>query len=330
MKRAIAAALLLLGACAAPAAQAPGPRTAAPAGASGEIAVTATPVPLNPEDPRQVRVGELVYAGGVALRGPEADARFGEISGIDLRPRGGGEVIGVTDTGGFLQGRLVLDGRGRLTGLAGVRWAPLLDEAGAPLTERPDRDAEGVVAFPGDDFAVSFERRHRVWAYDGPGAAAGRFPWSGAVPTDLPENEGFEALAHAPASMPTTLVLGAETGRVARCALQACTAGPEAKIEAEFALTGLDGVEGSEGAFAVFRAYDEVRGSRAIIAWTPDLLRGAPYRPLARLEAPLTVDNFEGITAERRGRGWRLYLISDDNGSPKQRTLLLAFDWTPQ
>jgi hypothetical protein len=29
------------------------------------------------------------------------------------------------------------------------------------------------------------------------------------------------------------------------------------------------------------------------------------------------------------GRGWRLFLLSDDNFSKDQRTLLLAFDWLP-
>ena len=37
-------------------------------------------------------------------------------------------------------------------------------------------------------------------------------------------------------------------------------------------------------------------------------------------------DNFEGIAAEARGEATRLYILSDDNFNPVQRTLLLAFD----
>ena len=56
-------------------------------------------------------------------------------------------------------------------------------------------------------------------------------------------------------------------------------------------------------------------------------------REIARFEAPLTVDNFEGIDARRDGSGRTLvYLISDDNNCFKngfdpvpQRTLLLMF-----
>ena len=43
-----------------------------------------------------------------------------------------------------------------------------------------------------------------------------------------------------------------------------------------------------------------------------------------------TVDNFEGVSAIAGPEGsWRIFLLSDDNFNDKQRTLLLAFDWTP-
>ena len=46
------------------------------------------------------------------------------------------------------------------------------------------------------------------------------------------------------------------------------------------------------------------------------------------LARPLTVDNFEGLAAvPAPDGGVRFYLISDDNFSPSQRTLQLAFDW---
>ena len=58
-------------------------------------------------------------------------------------------------------------------------------------------------------------------------------------------------------------------------------------------------------------------------------------KPGARLEAenlaeirfPLNVDNFEGIET-RRGPGGEtlIYVISDDNYNPLQRTLLMMFE----
>ena len=50
-------------------------------------------------------------------------------------------------------------------------------------------------------------------------------------------------------------------------------------------------------------------------------------REIAELRAPLTLDNFEGIAVHQLSDGTnRLTLISDDNFSPLQRTLILQFD----
>jgi len=55
-------------------------------------------------------------------------------------------------------------------------------------------------------------------------------------------------------------------------------------------------------------------------AWRTELL--------ADLVAPLPSDNFEGLAVESDGRGGiALWLISDDNDSIVQRTLLLRLDW---
>ena len=52
--------------------------------------------------------------------------------------------------------------------------------------------------------------------------------------------------------------------------------------------------------------------------------------PLADLVAPLPSDNFEGLAVEPDGRGGTvLWLISDDNDSIAQRTLLLRLEWPP-
>ena len=337
MRTAPLAAALLLAACAGSPA---GPVAPLPAPAAGGGAATATtaqrvdivaePVPLDTRDPGRSRVGELVYAGGVALTA-RGTSRFGGISGIDIRDgrsgRGRG-FIAVTDQGDFVEADLVLDAAGRPAGLANAVIRPLLDEQGAPVAGKELGDAEGVVAFPGDDFAVSFERRHRVWVYDAPGAPARTFPWGAATPADMGDNEGLEALAHVPASMPPHVILGAEDGRTWRCVLSECRPGAAARVAPGFSLTGMDAPR-AEIAFATFRAFDPLRGFRWMIGWTPDVLRDAPFRPLASFEPPLVADNVEAIAAVPRGDGWRLYVMSDDNFRGAQRTLLLAFDWTP-
>ena len=49
-------------------------------------------------------------------------------------------------------------------------------------------------------------------------------------------------------------------------------------------------------------------------------------RELGRLEAPLTVDNFAGLAVRRDALGRTLiYLVSDDNFKPYQRTVVMQF-----
>ena len=328
MKVGLGLAGLLLAACAAPAAT-PLPEQPVPVGAGAQaIEIVAAPVPLNPRDPRQTRVGELTYAGGVALTA-RGTSRLGGLSGMDIRWRENGRTfLAVTDQGDLIEADIVLDAAGRVTGLNNATIRPLLDEQGRPVARKEAADAEGLVAFPGDDFAVSFERGHRVWVYDRPGAPARSFPWAAGVPTNLGDNEGLEALAHPPASMPTTVVLGAEDGRTWQCAERTCRPAAPARLQAGFSLTGMDAPH-RELAFAVFRAFDPLRGFRWMIGWSPDLLRGEPFRPLAAFEPPLVTDNFEAIAAAPWRDGWRIYVASDDNFRREQRTLLLAFDWKP-
>ncbi|MBV8535488.1 MAG: esterase-like activity of phytase family protein, partial [Alphaproteobacteria bacterium] len=48
---------------------------------------------------------------------------------------------------------------------------------------------------------------------------------------------------------------------------------------------------------------------------------------IAHLQSPLTLDNFEGISAVRGPNGTvRVYIISDDNYTFLQRTLLFMFE----
>ena len=76
----------------------------------------------------------------------------------------------------------------------------------------------------------------------------------------------------------------------------------------------------------LLRAWDPVRGSRNAL-----VIHDAGGE-IARMDMarPLTIDNFEAIAAVPAKDGSvRFYLLSDDNFQSSQRTLLLAFDWTP-
>jgi hypothetical protein len=69
-----------------------------------------------------------------------------------------------------------------------------------------------------------------------------------------------------------------------------------------------------------YSAVRSIRGNRNVLSWQNGEKEVALTRPLA-------VDNYEGITVADLGDGMaRVWISSDDNFNPQQRTLLLAFD----
>lgn len=307
-------------------APAPGPRPA-----DGTIRVVARAVPLDPRDPARLKLGALTYAGGVELTSPDTSRLHG-LSGIDIA-EDGRRFTAISDDGDLVTGRLTLDGNGQLTGVAGVKLQPLRDEAGRPLQGKQWGDAEAVTLLPGGGFAVSFEREHRILAYAKPGAPGRRIwaPSSADRDFRLDENAGVEALA----AEGGALIAGSEGGDVRRLtsgALGRDRLAPEPP--SGFNLTGLDALGGGNW-IAVYRAWDPFRDSRIEVSMlhAAQCIRAPCNAPharidLGRLERPLTVDNIEAIAAvPLEDGGWRLYLLSDDNFRPSQRTLLLAFDW---
>ena len=73
-------------------------------------------------------------------------------------------------------------------------------------------------------------------------------------------------------------------------------------------------------------------GARLSVVAAGDIVPGAHLAgtPLAELKLPQSVDNFECVAARAAPDGSILiYILSDDNRSALQRTLLLQFRWTP-
>ena len=309
-------ALVGLWACAPPLAALP----AAPVAAGAAIAVQAVPVPLNPEAPDQTALGRFVYAGGLQLSSGDT-SRFHGLS--DLVVDADGRLTAISDEGDLIEGQLVFE-RDRLTGLTGVTLSPLSGLDGKPLPNKEMSDAEGLAHLENSDRLVSFERMSRIWLYPATGGPPRAVP---APEADFPVNGGLEALAADPERGPGAYVAGGEeTGQTWLCRLDApCVAGPLVRKAPEFGLVALRRLPGDQTAY-LLRAWDRLRGNRIVLS-----IQG-PAGEVARMEMarPLTVDNFEGVHfVPRPEGGYRVYILSDDNFSASQRTLLLAFDWTP-
>lgn len=304
----------------------------------GAIEITAEAVSLNTRAPTQTQVGQLTWAGGVRLRAT-GTSRFGGLSDIDVAADGR-TFLAVTDEGDLLRGNLELDGAGRLVGLAVASVQPLTDAAGRPFASKREADAEDISiddARGDGTFSISFERDHRVLTYAPDGRARVTFRPDPRSPLRLGDNEGLEALSQCPGD--GTLQVGSEGGQVVSFADGVQSRRDEApRAPRGFRLTAMDCLEDVRR-FALYRAWDPLRGWRALVAHhvRPGGCTGDDpcddrfgLETLATLARPLTVDNFEGLAAVDRPDGSvRLYLLSDDNFSQDQRTLLLAFDYTP-
>lgn len=291
-----------------------------------DVVVQATPVPLN--DPKlEAGTGRLTYAGGV-----EISSDFNRLHGVsDIKFTDAESFYAISDEGLLVRGRVRLDHAGRLIGVEGVQVRPLADPDGLPLLPKYLADAEGLAMLPDGELLVSFEREHRVWRYD----RDGRWQGERVIP-DFPftDNEGLEGIA---AAGDDAFRAAGENGGLWLCHVRGCSvmiAPPDVgPSDDDLRVTSLV-IDPDGRQWALMRAYHADRNTNTIaiagltVGHGPlNSYGGQFWSPVASFTAPATVDNFEGIAAVRRPDGGvRLYILSDDNFNPGQRTLLLAFD----
>jgi len=306
-------AALAVGACA----------RAEPVAPPRDITIAAAALPLNPEAPDHNKEDNFAYAGGVALTSAETPRLHG-LSDIAFTPDSA--VVLQGDQADVVTARLVLDSSGRLTGLAEARLSALADAQGMAFDQKLEwADAEGVAILANGDRLVSFEDHDRILVYPAKGGPPRPAPMPSVA---FRHNNGMEALAALPALGPDVYLTGSEdTGQTWICRLSAaCVEDRQIPVPPGAGLVAATAVPAGGIAYLT-RAYTPATGNQIRLLIFD--AKGAQIGELA-LQRPLTVDNFEGVAAQARPDGrTRFYLISDDNFSGKQRTLLLAFDWTP-
>lgn len=308
-------ALLAVGACATASAGI-GP-LAEPLSGWEPIAVSFEPTPLRAPS---YRTGPVRFAGGVVLR--SEDPRFGGLS--DLRLDASGGLVAVTDAGDLITARLILDTAGRLTGVGQVRLRRLTELDSLPISDRARGDAEGLAILPDGQVLVAFERDHRIWSY---GRDAADRPSPRTHPGHaFANNEGMEGMVGDGAG---GWYVAGEGGGFWHCDLTACearAAPPEMPLSG-YRPTGL-ALDAQTGGLLLLERFYEAPIDTRIRVRRIDR-NGQVTAGLIALRLPATVDNFEGIATTLNADGsQRVYILSDDNFSARQRTLLLAFDLT--
>lgn len=275
----------------------------------------------------------LSYRGGLVVRSD--DDRFGGISGL-IVSADGDSMLAVTDTGYWLTTSLV-HADDTLAGIGDLTLAPMLDPDGQSIAgNKRLGDAEAMTLLPDGRIAVSFERQHRVWAYD---LSADGFEASGrpiSISPDLKDavnNKGLEALA----SLPDGSLLAITEGTMAAedqikgwRVKDVIASDVTLRRSAPFDLTDI-ALLPSGDLLTLERRYSTLGGVGAQIRRikADGLDKDAPLDGdiIYRSTAGQTVDNMEGIAIRTTPDGRTfVYVVSDDNFNPLQRTLLLMFE----
>ena len=299
--------------------------------APSEISIVAESVPLSERANISLFPG-VRFAQGWALTSPNKN--FGGLSGIELHADGG--FLAVSDMGAFVW--IDRDG-GELTGTG--RIAYMRGQDNELLKGKTEGDSEGLALKNGAAY-VSFERRHRIEAFDlSTCGAAARATLVADLPseiegTEIRENSGAEALSFGKA-----LRAGYEQlidGKSPIVELvpigNAVTLLEPLNTDFDSPLVGMTnrialGDQSMAGSvvYSLRRNYNPVFGNRLAVEAEYQDAGGSSRRGLFTLSRPMNVDNFEGITVETLPDGvHRLWIVSDDNFSDRQRTLLFAFD----
>jgi hypothetical protein len=307
-----------------------------PVPAPVSIEVNVRPLPsFDARDRSRVRFGSLEFRSGLILT--SRFRGFGGLSGLRLDAKGE-RFIAISDKGSWFTGRIVYRGR-EMTGLEDVEAAPMLGPDGRPITARNWYDSESI-ALDGSLVYIGLERVNQVLRYDfskGFTRSIGEVVPLPPAARKLPRNKGLEGLVMVPKGLPLagTLIALSERGLDSEGNLIAFLIG--GRTPGQFAVRRTDDFDISD---AVLLPSRELLLLERKFSWLGGLairirsIALASIAPGAVVDGPAIfnadlgneVDNMEGIDAHVTPEGDTvLTMVSDDNFSPLQRTLLLQF-----
>ena len=284
----------------------------------------AQPVALDESAPERRRVGSLFYLGGWALSSDSP--RFGGLSALHVEQ---GRVASLSDDGNLFRFALPM-----AAGREPLRIDPLQEGPGS-RTRKSNRDTESMVIL-GPWLWAGFEKHNMVWRYRLPDLAAA----ASAQPALMREwrgNSGAEALVRLADGRFLVFCEGASDNHpLSDVVLFAGDPADPATGAALLHYRRVPGYRVSDAAVVpdgrlliLNRRFEWLEGFSLVL--TVADLRGLrpdaviEGREIARLQPPLTIDNMEGVSVTVENNRTIVWLVSDDNFFPLQRTLLLKF-----
>ncbi|WP_158703085.1 esterase-like activity of phytase family protein [Allosphingosinicella vermicomposti] len=284
--------------------------------------LSVTSVTLDEDNPTRRRIGRLLFLNGWAIR--SNDRRFGGLSALHVE---NGIALALSDSGDLI--------RFRLDDMTTATIHPLAAGPGASFTKHM-RDSESLVIGEGRLW-IGFERYNEVWAY----ARDTLVPLSKAAPQAMAEwgrNAGAEAMARLPGGR--FLILEEAEVRdekgVAAALFDGDPAGPATKARTlryrpPAGYRPVDAAALADGRILILNRRFTLFGGftaklvAARIAGNDVMIE----EDLAYFAPPVTTDNYEALGVTHENGRQILWLASDDNFNPLQRTLILKFALEP-
>jgi hypothetical protein len=300
------------------------------------IEVEARAIPsFDTRDRGHMQFGQLRYRSGLILTSKYRD--FGGLSGIRLNAKGEG-FVAISDQGNWFTGKIAYNGAA-MVGLTDVESAPMLAADGRAITARKWYDSESI-AIDGPTVYVGLERVHQILKFDfgrdGVRARGEVLPQPPGM-RKLPSNGSLESLVvgRRGLALAGTLIAISERGLDPAGNIMGWLIGD--KTPATFSVRRTDSYDISDAAqlptgdLLVLERKLSLMGGAGIrirrIALA-SIVSGATVDGPSIFDADLghEIDNFEGLDVHVTGDGDTvLTLVSDDNFSMLQRTLLMQF-----
>lgn len=284
------------------------------------------PLPLDPAHPGPRRVGDLIFLNAWELGSNNED--FGGISA--LAALADGRFIGLSDAGTLIGFGLTRDDR-----VDRPFIAPLPDSRGPQATYK-DRDSEGIAydAASGQ-FWVSYEANHAIRRFSRSFARS-----TGIVrPSEMqnwPSNKGAECIIRLDDGRFIIISESLEDDDSHQALLFSGDPVEPGSDIARFTYRPpagyrvTDGAQLPDGRLLILNRWVGLPSgfaAKLALVDTGRIEKGATVsgKVIATLSSPLLVDNMEGIAISRAGVDVIVWLVSDNNFSIFQRTLLMKF-----
>ena len=291
--------------------------------------VDLSPIDVDPKHPGRTEFGALRLVSAFHLS--SRDERFGGLSGLSIGSDG--RLYAISDQGFWLSAKMVRNENDALMNLLDWQIAPLLTPSGTPVSGSL-RDAEALTGAADGSFLVAFESIHRLWRYVAPPLTMKSVPNTVQIPPEIsraPANGGMEGIASLPDGR---LLILTEEFANQDGSFKGWLMDAERSVELSympapgFRVTDCAALDNGD-VFVLERRYVPfgILSARVTLIKGEQVRAGAKLRgkELLKLEQPLAAENYEGIAVQRTPRGTIIFIISDDNYSSFQQTLLLQF-----